>query len=134
MSASSQSITALREPSVADWPQILSLANRSVAKVAGAGPQDEWLRDRPRPREIPRHFVATRPSGIAGTPRTSRSSPSFSNAASALSGAFASSRESSWCSSHDVLGMVPAVRRATVVPARAVPATASLEAGDSSGL
>ena len=31
-----------------DWPAILAVANRSVAGVAGAGPQDEWLRNRQR--------------------------------------------------------------------------------------
>ncbi len=33
-------------PSEDDWPEVLRLANASVADVPGAGPQDEWLANR----------------------------------------------------------------------------------------
>jgi hypothetical protein len=36
----------VRAPHEADWPAILAVANESVAGVPGAGPQDEWLRNR----------------------------------------------------------------------------------------
>ena len=37
---------SVREPCETDWPAILAVANKSVARVLGAGPQDEWLRNR----------------------------------------------------------------------------------------
>lgn len=36
----------LREPSAADWPSILELANASLAEIPHAPPQDEWLANR----------------------------------------------------------------------------------------
>jgi hypothetical protein len=36
----------IREPDGTDWPAILALANESVARIPGTGPQDEWLRNR----------------------------------------------------------------------------------------
>ena len=36
----------IRELREGDWPAVLDLANQSVAHIAGAGPQDEWLRNR----------------------------------------------------------------------------------------
>jgi N-acetylglutamate synthase-like GNAT family acetyltransferase len=36
----------IREPHETDWPAILAVANESVARIPGAGPQDEWLRNR----------------------------------------------------------------------------------------
>lgn len=37
---------SFRAPLDADWPTILEIANESVADVAGAPRQDEWLRNR----------------------------------------------------------------------------------------
>jgi len=56
----------LREPRETDWPAILSLANRSVRAVAGAGSQEEWLRNRQRPAPLRRHFVAVETGGLVG--------------------------------------------------------------------
>lgn len=36
----------LREPSSADWPRILELANASLAEIPNAPRQDEWLANR----------------------------------------------------------------------------------------
>jgi len=36
----------IRELEETDWPPILAVANESVARIPGAGPQDEWLRYR----------------------------------------------------------------------------------------
>jgi len=36
----------LREPSSADWPKILELANASLAEIPNAPHQDEWLTNR----------------------------------------------------------------------------------------
>jgi hypothetical protein len=36
----------IRELDESDWPAVLAVANESVACVPGAGPQDEWLRNR----------------------------------------------------------------------------------------
>jgi N-acetylglutamate synthase-like GNAT family acetyltransferase len=59
-------IATLREVRDDDWPAILALANRSVAEVAGAGPQDEWLRNRRRPKPVRRELVAEGAAGVVG--------------------------------------------------------------------
>jgi hypothetical protein len=43
----------LRSVRAEDWPAILAIANRSVAHVPGAGPQDDWVSNR-------RQFDSTR--------------------------------------------------------------------------
>jgi N-acetylglutamate synthase-like GNAT family acetyltransferase len=51
----------LRAPRESDWPAILELANRSVAAVPGAGPQEAWLANRrsfPRSSRVQRQWVA----------------------------------------------------------------------------
>ena len=37
---------AFRSPTDADWPELLRIANLSVAEVPGAPSQDEWMRNR----------------------------------------------------------------------------------------
>ena len=58
----------LREPTNADWPAILQLANASLGEMPGAPPQDEWLANR-RAFLVPErrhHLVAIEDSHIAG--------------------------------------------------------------------
>lgn len=56
----------LREPADADWPRILELANRSVAHVKDAGPQQEWLANRRKQMRGRQHFVFERKSDVLG--------------------------------------------------------------------
>lgn len=56
----------LREPRIEDWPAILALADESVRAVAGAGHQDEWLRNRQRHLPLRRHFVAVEGAALVG--------------------------------------------------------------------
>lgn len=64
--ASLTSSLHLREPRESDWPAILALAIRSVQAVAGAGSQEEWLRNRKRPSPLRRHFVALERGALVG--------------------------------------------------------------------
>ena len=58
----------LREPTEADWPAILGLANASLADIPNAPPQDEWLANR-RAFLVPGrryHVVALEAGHVAG--------------------------------------------------------------------
>jgi GNAT superfamily N-acetyltransferase len=51
----------LRTPEEDDWPALLDLANRSVAGVAGATTQEQWVANRRSFAEVPgvqKHWVA----------------------------------------------------------------------------
>lgn len=61
-----KSSAELREAREDDWPAILALANQSVAGVSGAGPQDEWLRNRRRPHPLRRELVALESDAVVG--------------------------------------------------------------------
>lgn len=56
----------LREPHAGDWSAILTLANRSVEAVAGAGTQEQWLRNRQKGSPLRRDFVALEAGTVVG--------------------------------------------------------------------
>lgn len=59
----------VREPHETDRPGILAVANESVAGVPGAGPQDEWLRNRrsfDRSRGVQQELVAEASGSLVG--------------------------------------------------------------------
>jgi hypothetical protein len=82
MSVPGRSRFFFREPTDEDGPAILVLANRSVEGVPGAGPQNDWLRNRQQydcSRGVRRHFVAVGSLGILGYGTVESAAPSQPN-------------------------------------------------------
>jgi hypothetical protein len=82
MSVRGRSRSFFREPTDEDWPAILVLANRSVEGVPGAGPQNDWLRNRRQydcSRGVRRLFVAVGSPGILGYGALESAAPSQPN-------------------------------------------------------